>query len=525
MALGIKPKSSLRSTEPLVASLGSWCPMPGGSHYGPLRLCGDLGSVVGLCLASPRSARAAWPEQNEQGGQQQQTGSEVRRGFEGHCKRAGPGKPPGWTEAGPRTYAVSWKEVIARTWPDPQLKDLLGREETAVNGAALWVAPRQCSQTQDDKVASTGTPPASQGKGREACPPSQEQKARGASAKVGRLCENTRCSGNSWLSDKGECVGPREETGRKDRLGQAHDELLRWDKTSLGHGDVEGTFHWPRSDTPKAELRVATAGTRQTHRHREQTYGSRCPHCLSGWGSRCPHRLSGWGSWRLGIPAPNVNSSCSYLILRAPFALGGVLVWTQQFHGRLLSTWQSSFSPCAGAPSALEPPLCLHTPRCLPHLPSLWKQCRTRKLRLCWSEAVTSSRDHLEHSCTLASISELACIYLALILHNEVRVTEDKTTALVEEASVNADPFRPGLFAKALQVKVDIQSLICNSGAGRPAPSITSAPLRRRKGVGVPPRKHKQGLLNGLRQEAPHNAAWQELTTAMDQAGGRGSSR
>lgn len=54
--------------------------------------------MVGLCLASPRSARAAWPEQNEQGGQQQQTGSEVRRGFEGHCKRAGPGKSPGCSD-------------------------------------------------------------------------------------------------------------------------------------------------------------------------------------------------------------------------------------------------------------------------------------------------------------------------------------------------------------------------------------------------------------------------------------------
>ncbi|XP_036317264.1 60S acidic ribosomal protein P1-like [Pipistrellus kuhlii] len=78
----------------------------------------------------------------------------------------------------------------------------------------------------------------------------------------------------------------------------------------------------------------------------------------------------------------------------------------------------------------------------------------------------------------MASMSELACICLALILHEDevtVMVTEDKINTLIKAVGVNVEPFWPGLFAKAL-ANVNIGSLTCNAGAGGPAPAASAAP-------------------------------------------------
>nr|XP_058143823.1 large ribosomal subunit protein P1-like [Dasypus novemcinctus] len=76
----------------------------------------------------------------------------------------------------------------------------------------------------------------------------------------------------------------------------------------------------------------------------------------------------------------------------------------------------------------------------------------------------------------MASISKLACTYLALILHDdEVTVMEDKINSLIKAAGVNVEPFWPGLFTKAL-ANISIGSLICNVEAGGPAPAAGAAP-------------------------------------------------
>ncbi|ELW49504.1 60S acidic ribosomal protein P1 isoform X1 [Tupaia chinensis] len=73
----------------------------------------------------------------------------------------------------------------------------------------------------------------------------------------------------------------------------------------------------------------------------------------------------------------------------------------------------------------------------------------------------------------MASVSKLTCIYSAFILHDD----EDKINALTKAASVNVEPFQPGLFAKAL-ANVNIGSLICSIGADEPAPAAGAAPAR-----------------------------------------------
>ena len=65
----------------------------------------------------------------------------------------------------------------------------------------------------------------------------------------------------------------------------------------------------------------------------------------------------------------------------------------------------------------------------------------------------------------MAETSELACVYSALILYDDdIDITAEKMTKIIQAAKVNVEAFWPGLFAKALQGR-NIGDLICNVGS------------------------------------------------------------
>ena len=75
----------------------------------------------------------------------------------------------------------------------------------------------------------------------------------------------------------------------------------------------------------------------------------------------------------------------------------------------------------------------------------------------------------------MASTEELACVYSALILQDDSSpITADKLQALLKAASVNVEPYWPGLFAKALE-SVNLKDLVSNVGAGAGAAAAAPA--------------------------------------------------
>ncbi|XP_004529421.1 60S acidic ribosomal protein P1 [Ceratitis capitata] len=78
----------------------------------------------------------------------------------------------------------------------------------------------------------------------------------------------------------------------------------------------------------------------------------------------------------------------------------------------------------------------------------------------------------------MSTKAELACVYAALVLvDDDIAVTGEKITTILKAASVDVEPYWPGLFAKALE-GINVKDLITNigSGVGAAAPSGGAAP-------------------------------------------------
>ncbi|PXF49427.1 60S acidic ribosomal protein P1 [Gracilariopsis chorda] len=75
----------------------------------------------------------------------------------------------------------------------------------------------------------------------------------------------------------------------------------------------------------------------------------------------------------------------------------------------------------------------------------------------------------------MAETSEMACVYAALILHDDgIPITEDKIKTLTDAAGIKVEPYWPPMFARLLET-VNMDDLISNIGAA-PAAAPAGAP-------------------------------------------------
>ncbi|CAM8912170.1 unnamed protein product [Rhodiola kirilowii] len=64
------------------------------------------------------------------------------------------------------------------------------------------------------------------------------------------------------------------------------------------------------------------------------------------------------------------------------------------------------------------------------------------------------------------SVSELACTYACLLLHDDgIAITAEKIATIVKAANVTVESYWPSLFAKLVEKK-NIEDLIVNVGSG-----------------------------------------------------------
>ncbi|XP_069676241.1 large ribosomal subunit protein P1 [Periplaneta americana] len=93
----------------------------------------------------------------------------------------------------------------------------------------------------------------------------------------------------------------------------------------------------------------------------------------------------------------------------------------------------------------------------------------------------------------MTSKAELACVYSALILaDDDVAITGEKIQTILKAASVDVEPYWPGLFAKALE-GISVKDLITNVGSGVGAgPAPGGAPAAATASEAAPAEKKEE---------------------------------
>eukprot|EP00897_Mesotaenium_endlicherianum_P009231 jgi/Mesen1/8336/ME000461S07754 len=90
------------------------------------------------------------------------------------------------------------------------------------------------------------------------------------------------------------------------------------------------------------------------------------------------------------------------------------------------------------------------------------------------------------------AVSELACTYAALILHDEgIPITAEKLATIIKAANVSYEAYYPGLFAKLFE-KRSVDDLITNVGSGGGGGVAVAAPAAASSGGGAAAEEKKE---------------------------------
>ncbi len=92
----------------------------------------------------------------------------------------------------------------------------------------------------------------------------------------------------------------------------------------------------------------------------------------------------------------------------------------------------------------------------------------------------------------MSTKAELACVYSALILaDDDVAVTGEKIQTILKAASVDIEPYWPGLFAKALE-GINVKDLITKIGSGVGSAPAGGAPAAAAAAADAPAAKEEK---------------------------------